>query len=170
MTLLWYALRSKPNREEALSREAGARGFEVYCPVERANPVNPRARKTKPFFPGYLFVHTDLQATGVSAFTWLPYSVGIVAFGAEPASVPDGLVNAVRRRVEAINAAGGEVLAGLRRGDKVTIEAGPFAGAEAMFEAKASGGDRVRVLLKLMGRQELGVELPAGQIQKKNLH
>ncbi len=168
MTVQWYALRSKPNREEALWQEAGARGFEVYYPRQRVHPTNPRARTVKPYFPGYMFVQTDIQATGVSAFSWMPYSNGIVSFGAEPASVPEGLVNAIRKRVDEINAAGGEVFDGLRRGEVVTIQSGPFAGSQAIFEARLSGAERVRVLLRLLSRQEVPLELAAGQIQRKN--
>ncbi len=168
MTVQWYALRSKPNREEALWREAGARGFDVYYPVQRAHPVNPRARKSKPYFPGYMFVRIDVQAMGVSAFAWMPYSNGIVSFGAQPASVPEGLVNAIRRRVDQINAAGGEVFDGLRRGEIVTIQGGPFAGHQAIFDARLSGTDRVRVLLRLLSRQEVPLDLSAGHIQRKN--
>ncbi len=170
MTSHWYALRSKPNREEALWREAGARGFDVYYPRQRVHPVNPRSRTMRPYFPGYMFVQTDLAATGTSTFAWMPYSNGIVAFGAEPASVPEGLVNAIRRRVEEMNAAGGEVFDGLRRGEVVTIQGGPFSGAQALFDARLSGADRVRVLLRLLSRQEVPLELSVGQIQRKNRH
>jgi transcriptional antiterminator RfaH len=170
MTLQWYALRSKPNREEALWREATVRGFDVYYPQSRVHPVNPRARKSKPYFPGYMFVQTDIQATGLSAFAWMPYSNGLVSFGAQPASVPEGLIHAIRRRVDEIRAAGGEIFDGLKRGEAVTIQAGPFAGYQAMFDARLSGSERVRVLLKLMSRQEVPLELSAGQIQRKNRH
>ncbi len=168
MSLQWYALRSKPNREEALWREAGARGFHVYYPTQRVHPVNPRARKTRPYFPGYMFVRADIQATGMSAFGWMPYSNGIVSFGGQPASVPEGLVNAIHRRVDEINAAGGELFDGLRRGEIVTIQGGPFAGSQAIFDARLSGTDRVKVLLRLLSRQEVPLELSAGQIQRKN--
>ena len=168
MTLQWYALRSKPNRDEALWREAGARGLDVYYPAQRVHPVNPRSRKSRPYFPGYMFVQTDMKATGTSAFAWMPYSNGVVSFGPEPASVPEGVINAIRRRVDEINAAGGEVFDGLKRGEQVTIQAGPFTGYQAIFDARLSGSERVRVLLKLLSRQEVPLELSVGQIQRKN--
>jgi transcriptional antiterminator RfaH len=164
----WYALRSKPNREEALWREASARGFEVYFPRTRVQPVNPRAHKTKAYFPGYMFVQTDIKAVGISALTWMPYSNGLVSFGSEPASVAEGLIPAIRKRVDEINAAGGEIFHGLKRGEAVTIQAGPFAGYEAIFDMRVSGTERVRVLLKLLSRQEVPLELSAGQIQRNN--
>ncbi len=168
MTQQWYALRSKPNREEALWREASARGFDVYYPRSRVHPVNPRARKSQPYFPGYMFVQTDMQTTGTSTFAWMPYSNGIVSFGAQPAAVPEGLVNAIRRRVDELDAMGGEVFDGLRRGESVTIQGGPFAGCEAIFDRRLSGAERVRVLLRLLNRQEVRLDLSVGQVHRKN--
>lgn len=166
MTTNWYALRSKPNREEALWREARARGHDVFLPRTRVHTVNPRARPVRPLFPGYLFVRADLHSSGCSAFNWLPYSNGLVSFGSEPAPVPVALVEAIRRRVQAIEAAGGEALEGLQRGDAVSIQGGPFAGSQAIFDARLSGTERVRVLLQLLSRQQVPLDLPTGYIQR----
>src|SRR5512143_1167630 len=106
----WYVLRSKPNREELLWKEVSARGFETFFPYLRIKPVNPRSRKTRPYFPGYMFVHTRLADVGQTVFTWLPYSQGLVSFDGLPAEVPEALVQAIRRRVDQIQAAGGEQL------------------------------------------------------------
>ena len=167
MTLQWYALRSKPNKEEALWREAVARGHEVFYPQMRVQPKNPRARKLRPYFPGYLFVKLDLHQSGYSFFAWMPYSRGLVSFGAEPAAVPDGLIQVIRRRVDEINGAGGEQLHGLQPGEAVVIQDGPFAGQEAIFDTRISGKERVRVLLKLLRGRQMPLELPSGQIERK---
>jgi transcriptional antiterminator RfaH len=87
-----------------------------------------------------------------------------VAFGGQPAWVPENLINAIRRRVEQINLAGGESLAGLQPGDQVVIREGPFAGYQAIFDARLSGDERVRVLLSLLSRQQLPLELPGAYI------
>ncbi len=167
MSEQWYALRSKPNKEEALWREATARGFEVFFPQIRVQPVNPRARKIKAYFPGYMFIQVDLPKVGYSSVSWMPYSVGLVSFGDEPAAVPEGLVIAIRRRLEQLNAAGGEVLEGLKRGDGVVIQDGPFAGYAAIFDERVSGSERVRVLLQLIKGQQMPLVLSPGHIRKK---
>lgn len=164
----WYALRSKPNKEEPLWREASARGHETFYPRVRVPIINPRARTLRPHFPGYLFVRADLPRVGQSAFSWLPYSLGLVCFGGEPAEVPERLIEAIRRRVGEINVAGGEHLVGLEQGDAVVVNGGPFAGYKAIFDARLSGDDRVRVLLQLLQVPQLKLELPAGQIQPLN--
>lgn len=163
----WYALRSKPNKEEALCNETAARGLEVFYPRLRVQPVNPRARTVKAYFPGYLFVRYDLEAQGFSALAWIPYSQGPVCCDGQPSPVPEALIEAIRRRLEQINQEGGESAEGLHKGDALIVQAGPFAGLEAIFDAKASGAERVRVLLRLLGGAQVTAELPAAQVRRK---
>jgi transcriptional antiterminator RfaH len=97
----------------------------------------------------------------------MPFSSGFVTFGDVPATVPENLIQAIRRHVEEINAAGGEQLAGLKQGDAVKIQGGPFDGYEALLDARLPGRERVRVLLKLLQIRQISVELPAAQIERK---
>jgi len=167
MSDLWYAMRSKPRKEDVLWRQLRAQGFEVFYPRVRVHRVNPRARKLEPYFPGYMFVQADLGDTGLSRFQWMPHSLGLVSFGGEPSTVPDNLIAEIRKRVEAIAAAGGEVFDGLKAGDTVRIQEGPFRGYEAIFDARLPGTERVRVLLEFLGNQrKIPVELNASQIQQ----
>ena len=167
MVAQWYVMRSKPRKEDFLWGQLRAREIECFYPRTRVQTVNPRARQVRPYFPGYLFVHVDLEQVGLSALLWLPGAASLVAFDGQPAWVPENLINAIRNRVEVINIAGGEVLAGLKPGDLVMINAGPFAGYEALFDASLPGNERVRVLLKLIGDRRMLLDLPAGQIQLK---
>jgi transcription antitermination factor NusG len=168
MALNWYALRSKSRKEEVVWRQVRTQGFEVFYPRLKVQPVNPRSRRMKPYFPGYMFVFADIEQIGLSAFQWLPHSLGLVCFGDEPAIVPENLVHAIRRRVEDISAAGGELFEGLHQGDAIIISDGPFAGYEAIFDARVPGSERVRVLLQLLNSQrQVPLELTAGQIKQK---
>ncbi len=165
----WYALRSKPRKEEIVWRQVLSQGFEVYYPRLRVHPVNPRSRKIKAYFPGYLFVQADVEQVGVSLFQWMPHTLGLVSFGGEPAVVPDHLVQAIHQRVDQINAAGGEIFEGLRPGEVVWISDGPFSGYEAIFDAQLPGTERVRVLLEFLGnRRKVAVVLETSQIHRKS--
>ena len=82
------------------------RGIEVFYPKLRVNPVNPRSRKYKPYFPGYLFIKADVDEVGLSTFQWIPYTTGLVTFGGEPSIVPDNLIFIIKSRVEEISKAG----------------------------------------------------------------
>lgn len=167
MTAYWYALQSKPNKEDALFEQLQNQGMQVYYPRIRVNPVNPRSKKIKAYFPGYMFVYADLDQVGLSTFQWMPFARGMVSFDQEPASVPESLINAIRRRVEEVNVAGGEVFDGLHKGDSVMIHDGPFAGYEAIFDLRLDGSERVRVLIKLLSERQVPVELSAGQIRRE---
>lgn len=167
MALRWYALRTKTRQEECVWRQILLLNYEVFFPRIRVHPVNPRARKVKPYFPGYLFIRVDLDEIGKSTFDWMPNTLGLVNFGGEPAVIPDNLVHAVRQRVTEIAAAGGEMYDGLKPGDEVRISYGPFEGYEAIFDNRLPGGERVKVFLKLLNDQRLQLELESSYIQKK---
>ena len=55
----WYALNSKPHQEGRVADYLRQRPVEVYLPLVRVNPVNPRAARVRPYFPGYLFARFD---------------------------------------------------------------------------------------------------------------
>jgi len=167
MALQWYAIRSKQRKEEVVWKHARDVGFEVFYPRLRVNPINPRARKIRPYFPGYLFVRADLDLVGQSILQFMPHSNGLVSFGGEPAIVPENLIVAIRQRVEEIATAGGENLDGLHKGDVVQINYGPFEGFQAIFDAKIPGSERVRILLKLLDSRQVPVELSSASISKK---
>ena len=164
MALLWHVIRSKPNREDFLARELESRSVEVYFPRLRAHPVNPRARRFKPYFPGYLFIHVDLEQTNPSAFERIPGAANLVSFGGEVSSIPEAMVHAIRRKVDDLNASGGEKGGEFHPGEAVEIDQGPFAGYSAILDATLPGSERVRVLLRMLEKRDLPVEMPVAYI------
>jgi transcription antitermination factor NusG len=164
---LWHVLRSKPNKEQFLAGQLESRNVEFYYPQLLVHPVNPRSSKIRPYFPGYLFVNVDGDGCASVDFRWLPGATGLVSFDSQAATVPDHLVQAIRRQVDRINAAGGEVLAGLKPGERVLIMEGPFKGYDAIFDSRISGSERVRVLLKFLRARQVPVELPTAYVQRE---
>jgi transcription antitermination factor NusG len=163
-------MQSKPQKESILSDQLGLRNIDVYYPCLQVHPVNPRARKSKPYFPRYLFVHLDPGCHDLSWLRWVTGAIGLVSFGGEPASVPENVVHAIRERVDQINAAGGDRSEGLEQDELVVIQDGPFAGYQALFNARLSGSKRVRVLIDLLRKGRISVNLPAGQIRSLKQH
>ena len=166
MSISWYAMRSKPNKEDFLAGQLEAYGVEVFFPRLRITPVNPRSRKVRPFFPNYLFVHVDLDEVNVSTLRWMPGASGLVSFDGEPASVPDPLIAALERQLDLLNVASRELTKDLKPGDPVTVLDGPFAGYDAIFDVRLSGHDRVRVLLNFLQARQVPVELQSRQIRR----
>ena len=168
MAVSWYVLHSKPRKEEFLAEQLELRRIEAFAPTIRVQVVNPRARKFRPYFPGYIFVHTDLEKTEMSTLHYAPGATGLIMFGGEPAFVPDGLIQAIKRRVDEINSAGGELFEALKTGQTVVIHDGPFRGYEAIFDHRLPGTERVHVLLKLLRSRQMPIELPVGHVRPKN--
>jgi transcription antitermination factor NusG len=169
MTMYWYALQSHPYKEEQLWLQVQRNGFEAFYPRIRVHPVNPRSRTIRPYFPGYMFVHADLDLIGPSVFQYMPYAKSLVSFGGEPATVPEYLIHTLHQRMAEIEDKGGELFNDLTSGDSVLIQSGPFAGYEALFDVRLPGTDRVRVLLKMLSKRLVPLEMKAGHIQKINI-
>lgn len=166
--LHWYIFQSKSRKEDLLCEQLRLRDIEIFFPALRVKPVNPRSRKIKPYFPGYVFGRIDLTESGQSILQWIPGAVGLVSFGGDPAPVPDELVTTLRHHLDTINESNGKVSEKFRSGDLVAIHGGPFAGYEAIFDIHLPGRDRVEVLLKLLRGYQVRVELPTDLISLKD--
>ena len=162
----WYVLRSKPRKERALARYARSENHEVFFPTIPVEPVNPRASHVRPYFPGYLFVHTDLDRVGESTFHWMPLSQGLVHIGGEPAPVAEGIIRALRKQVHQIQEAGGLHKTRLKHGDLILVKEGVFQGYEGIFDVHLSGGERARILLRMVHDRYMPVHVGTRLIEK----
>ena len=160
----WYALQAKPRKERVLHQQVLSRKIECFYPRVKVNPVNPRAAKIRPYFPGYMFVNVDITVYGVSTFQWMPYSLGLVGCDGEPGYVPDEIILALKKRITQIKDNGGLVFDQLIPGTSLRIIDGPFRGYEAIFDTRLAGQERVRVLLQLINHRQIPVEMQVRQI------
>jgi len=163
--LNWYVMHSKPQKEQWLFDQLSTLQIETYYPCLHVRNGQSYSHTSKPYFPGYLFVNVDLETTGRSVLNWIPGSLGLVRFGDEPASVPDGLLQKIRHRIDQINGAGNKILESLKPGDGVVIHSGPFAGYEAIFCSRLRDSERVQVLLKVLEDRTMRVDLKVNQIK-----
>ena len=147
-------------------QEVRRRGFSTFYPRLRVRPVNPRARKTRPYFPGYLFVQADLAAVGLVEFRWMPHALGLVCFGDDAATVSSALVLAIWKRVGTLNDEDTEFGQRLRQGDRVLVREGLLAGYEGVFDTRLAGQERVRILLSLLRNRYVAVELSETSLER----
>ena len=157
----WYVIHSKPNREDFLYSQLLCRNLKVFYPRLSVNPVNPRARKVKPFFPGYLFVNVNLEEYSLSRLCYIPGANRLVSFNGEPALVSDQVIAGIEKNVQWINNATESENRGLKPGDPVIIQGGPFDGYNAIFDAALDGCERVRLLVALLRNQHVRIQVPA---------
>jgi transcription antitermination factor NusG len=121
MTLDWFAIRVKSNRERVTAQGLRGRGYEVFLPEYQ---LHGRGREAA-LFPGYLFSRFDV--TNRLPILTLPGVVHIVGMGRTPIPVDAAELESLRLVVQA-----GLVLdpnEPYTVGEKVCIEQGPLAGA-----------------------------------------
>lgn len=167
----WFVVHTKP-RQETLAREHLLRqDFEVYLPMfkvfktpsRRARarpdvasagaPTPPALTTHEPMFPRYLFLRPS-RATQSLSTVRSTYGVSrLVMFGAEPARVPQALVDGIRQAEAARENADLAQISPFRAGMPVRLTDSPLRGLEALVHAVAK--DRVTLLLEILGRPQL---------------
>lgn len=161
----WYVIRSKYRNEALLWQQLLSRRIEVYYPRILHGPAKLPAPRAKPYFPGYMFAHIDLDVVGRSTMQWMPGALGLVCFGGEPAYVSDSVFHGIQERVDRMNSARADPVCGLKTGDPIEIYTGPFAGYRGIFGFQLSDRDRAAVFLQFIRDQQIRVELPVTQVR-----
>jgi transcriptional antiterminator RfaH len=150
----WYALHTKPRQEQRALEHLQRQGYEAYCPLirERRGQRGEYRWLIAPMFPRYLFLHLRLGRDNIASLRSTRGVCGLVQFGGHIPPVPEEFIIGLQRH----DANGTDVVQTLQSawqpGQRVQIEEGPFAGLQAIFQAR-QGQDRVLVLLDLLGRQ-----------------
>ena len=93
----WYALHTKVNHEQKVTRVLQLRKIEAFLPQMILGV--PGKEKLQPLFPGYLFMHLDLEIANPSHWQWTPGLKHIVAYGKAPIPVPDEVINLIRKEL-----------------------------------------------------------------------
>lgn len=160
----WYLVQVKGSAYSLAERNLTRQGFVCFQPMVKQT----KRRSTqfydvsRPLFPGYMFVQfvpTDM--------TWRKISntVGVtrlLCMGNLPLVVPAGLVESVKKNLDADGYFAGSV--GLKEGDRINIQSGPFTDFVAEVESIEADA-RVSLLLTLMGQNAL-ITLDLSQISR----
>lgn len=157
-------LRTKRKRERQVNELLRVRGLETYLPVYPVPLKTPGRVSLRPFFPNYMFIHLDLTTADLSQIEWTPGVGHLVRFGGQLATIPDGTMGALRRRLESVRLQKVDPLGDIKRGDRVRLTAAPFIGHEAIFDTRLPGSERVRVFLNWLGR------LVAAEVNMRDLY
>jgi transcriptional antiterminator RfaH len=159
----WYCARTQSKREHIAAHWLKARhGIESYLPRIRYRRVEARGAvwTTEALFPNYLFVRFDL-ARACQQVQCVPGVTELVRFGSQYPPIPGEVIEGLRARLGAQDVY--VIEEQLAPGDAVRIFEGPFVGLEGIVTRVLPAGERVRVLLELLGRQT-SVELPVGGV------
>jgi transcriptional antiterminator RfaH len=161
---IWLVVKTRARQEERARENLERQDFEVYLPkLQVPRRVRDQWRKvTEPLFPGYLFIRTNPHEVSLSPVRSTFGVSGVVRFGQQVVPMPDDIIGFLRQRE--IDDAGPELLETLpfRRGDKVDVLSGAFAGLSAVYQMP-KGRDRAVLLVSLLGREN-GVTVPFDHI------
>ncbi len=148
----WLVVHTKPKGEQIALLNLSRQGYTSYLPL-MANEVVQRNRLAivqVPLFPRYLFVHTDDDPNTKS---WAPirYTLGVsnlVTFGNDAARVDNSIIEAIRATEQRWL---GQTQCKFTPGEHVTIQGGPFANIDAIYQM-ADGDRRVFVLIEMLSK------------------
>jgi transcription elongation factor/antiterminator RfaH len=162
MALQWFVVSTKARREQFAQDQLLRRGVETFLP-RILTPARFRLKPLiAPLFPGYLFVHIELDEQFFDV-VWTPGVGRFIGFGALPCPVDDAVIGFLYAR------AGQEGIVRVepvfKEGDVVRVTHGPFEGLIGIIENPGCGRGRVRVLMELLRRQTR-VEVPQHIIER----
>ena len=148
----WYLVHTKPRQERCAQDNLQRQGYECYLPTFPSEKLRQGvlAVADEPLFPRYLFIRLGV---GGGAKSWAPIRstkgvCRLVAFGAEPAAVDDGLIELLRAR-EVVVQRCPKLL--FQPGERVLLTEAPFSGIEGVYRM-ADGNRRAMVLIELLNR------------------
>jgi transcriptional antiterminator RfaH len=146
----WYVLQCVTRKElQTATFLEQYRQIMVYFPqiVQRS-----KQQQTAPLFPGYLFVQLDIQSGNWAAINTTPGAVRLLGCDDMALPIPDSVVAAIQAQVQHYNSQGGFIERRFEPGDHIRLCDGPFRGLEGVFLENSKPGERVRILIQLMGQ------------------
>jgi transcriptional antiterminator RfaH len=150
----WYVVQTQVNGELKATQNLLRQGYDVYLP--RYQKRRRHAGKTdvtaKPLFPRYLFVTIDLATQRWRSIQSTFGVSRLVSNGDDPATVPEGVVHALKAREDDKGFIRLDIRPAFLPGDKVRVLAGVFMDSAGLFNGMADH-DRVSILLDMLGRK-----------------
>jgi transcriptional antiterminator RfaH len=160
----WLCVRTQPKREHIAAGQLELlEGVEVFAPRIRFKRRTPRGKVwfEESLFPGYIFARFDLPMhRAVSSAVGVR---GLVRFAGECATVPASMIDVLRTDAEELIVIPDEPL--VKAGDEAVVAEGALMGIRAVITKVMSGGERVKILLDMMGTA-VEAEVPLNTLEK----
>ncbi len=163
--LKWYAVHTRSNYEQKVYDGLCGKYIETLLP--RCQIMSRRKDRRKkifiPMLPGYVFVHTDLNAVEYLDILKTVGVVRLVGFEGRPVPATDEEISSLMildgtdRTVENRSL--------MRRGDRIMIMDGPFKGLIGFYVRHKGKSEKVVVSIGLLNRS-LAVEIEGWALEK----
>jgi transcription elongation factor/antiterminator RfaH len=164
LTPAWYVLHVKSRFENVVNEGLVQKSIDAFLPKIRVRSKRRDRRKMidVPMFPGYLFVRTNLEPRHHLEIVKVVGAVRLIGNRTgPPVPVPEDVISSLKIMV----ASSESVTTGTRfkKGDRVMVMAGPFAGVVGVF-SQYRGKGRVMVNIDILG-QFAAVEVDAEDVE-----
>jgi len=159
--MTWYALQHKPRQGDRALTHLQNQDIACFYPkitVEKIK-AGKRTKKLEPLFPGYLFVNLEQTDPMWAKLRSTRGILRIVSFANKPAAIPDDVIQHIKDSLHAVVEQGG-----IKPGQAVDLEDGPFKGISAIFQAY-DGEERAIVLISFMQKQQT-VKVPLSSLHR----
>jgi len=163
-TLHWFVIHTKPRDEYRVKNHFEGMEIETLLPLcENFQYSHGRmCQVINPLFPNYLFARLDLERHYYKV-KWTRGVNRILGVGNDPTPVSERVIQMLRDRMGDDDTV--KLLENLQEGDLVQITSGPLKDLIGVFQRRSSSGERVRILLNLIGA-EVPVQISRGQLKK----
>lgn len=161
----WYVVQSKPQQADRVAVQlVELLGVEVYNPKIEVRVVRGSRKSTqiRALFPNYLFARLDLPEQW-KTITFTRGVARVLGGWEDPRPVDEAVVTAIRKQERRKD----RLISYYRfkPRESVVVRSGPFKDVHAIFERYVNEGERVRILLSVIGFTA-AVELETEQVTK----
>ena len=158
--MTWYVLQHKPAQGDRAVLHLQNQGVACFYPKIEVEKIKggKRSKKLEPLFSGYLFVNLDDADPMWAKLRSTRGVTRIVSFNNKPAAIEDEVIQQVKVGMDKVAEQGG-----IKAGQAVELEEGPFKGISAIFQAY-DGEARAIVLISFMQKQQR-VKVPISVIR-----
>ena len=160
----WFVVHTRSRFEQVVFDGFDRKSLEAFLPkITVVSKRRDRRKKIRvPLFPGYVFIRSDLNPHERLEIVKTTGVVRLVGNVDGPVSVPEESIDSLRIIVAGSDPV--ETGTQFRKGDRVLVVEGPFAGVIGVF-VRYRGFNRVVVDIEALG-QYAGVDVAEDQVEK----
>ena len=137
----WVAIYTNSRAEKRVAQTLDEKGYENYLPlIQRRHRWSDRYKMVdEPLFRSYVFA--KIKSTDVVPVRNIDGVCFIVAFGDGIVTIPEAQIDAVRRLVDSKQELFVQEISAMKKGAKVKITDGAFAGMEGILVSRGKEGN-----------------------------
>jgi len=164
----WYATYTRSKHEQKVNDRLERKNIETFLPlIERWSRRRDRRKKIHlPFFPGYLFVRTEMGAHTHLEILKTDSVVRVLCYNGKPAPIPDEQIHAIQVLVK--NGMAVSPYPYLKEGMRVRVVNGPLIGVEGILLKTKPNKHRLVLSVDLL-QESVSVEIDELDVESIHL-